>query len=443
MGKSHHIFESLFKMKPFSEEARLYLEQVAPDHPYFSPLQFFHLQQMPSNTEACSLQMARTTLLFNNAHWLNFQLEENDAIAGSEEENISTTNEDDVAKIEERCGVLEAAESRVLEESTVDNGNTIDHEKSFETQNALPNPETSLHLPTANHFNENENILNQDNLDSLFAKPNEELIEKAEPGRNKTEEQVSEGENESIDSSVTANEPGILPGEEPALNETIAIHPDETKVEAPSVNKDEASDAEHRFNSGGTLTETVSEDHNDTEVRKENPDNSVESTSDRSIEHTQHSGNEDELPLDADDAPNGKPLDFKLKLEPLSTEQKDITFEPLHTTDYFASQGIRLSGEIKPTDKLGKQLKSFTEWLKTMKKIHTDKLEQSSGQADKVIQTLAEKSNTEDEVLTEAMAEVLIQQGKAEKAIDVYKKLSLLSPSKNAYFAAKIDQLKQ
>ena len=66
-----------------------------------------------------------------------------------------------------------------------------------------------------------------------------------------------------------------------------------------------------------------------------------------------------------------------------------------------------------------------------------------SGQADQVIQTLAEKSNTEDEVLTEAMAEVLIQQGKAEKAIDVYKKLSLLSPSKNAYFAAKIDQLKQ
>jgi predicted Zn-dependent protease len=78
-----------------------------------------------------------------------------------------------------------------------------------------------------------------------------------------------------------------------------------------------------------------------------------------------------------------------------------------------------------------------------MKKIHTDKLEQSSGQADQVIQTLAEKSNTEDEVLTETMAEVLLQQGKADKAIDVYKKLSLLNPSKNAYFAAKIDQLKQ
>ncbi len=123
-------------------------------------------------------------------------------------------------------------------------------------------------------------------------------------------------------------------------------------------------------------------------------------------------------------------------------DDKALTFEPMHLVDYFASQGIKLTDEVQTADKLGKQLKSFTEWLKTMKKIHVTDTQASAGLADMVIQTLAAKSNTEGEVLTEAMAEVLVHQGKTAKAIEVYKKLSLLNPSKNAFFAAKIDQLK-
>jgi hypothetical protein len=46
-----------------------------------------------------------------------------------------------------------------------------------------------------------------------------------------------------------------------------------------------------------------------------------------------------------------------------------LAFEPYHTVDYFASQGIKLSQEEVTKDKFGKQLKSFTEWLKTMKKL--------------------------------------------------------------------------
>jgi len=119
-----------------------------------------------------------------------------------------------------------------------------------------------------------------------------------------------------------------------------------------------------------------------------------------------------------------------------------LNFEPMHLVDYFASQGIKLSGEIQTADKLGKQLKSFTEWLKTMKKVHVAEAEIGSVQADITIQSLAEKSNTEGEIVTEAMAEVFAQQGKANKAIEVYKKLSLLNPLKSAFFAAKIEQLK-
>jgi hypothetical protein len=119
-----------------------------------------------------------------------------------------------------------------------------------------------------------------------------------------------------------------------------------------------------------------------------------------------------------------------------------LSFEPMHLVDYFASQGIKLNDDIQTADKLGKQLKSFTEWLKTMKKVHVAELENGSIQSDMTIQNLAEKSNTEGEIVTETMAEVFAQQGKAGKAIEVYKKLSLLNPLKSAFFAAKIEQLK-
>ncbi len=123
-------------------------------------------------------------------------------------------------------------------------------------------------------------------------------------------------------------------------------------------------------------------------------------------------------------------------------KESTLTFEPMHLVDYFASQGIKLSDTEQTSDKLGKQLKSFTEWLKVMKKINTPENENSAKIGDISIIAMAEKSNSNGETITESMAEVLIQQGKATKAIEVYKKLSLLNPSKIAYFAAKIEQLK-
>ena len=41
------------------------------------------------------------------------------------------------------------------------------------------------------------------------------------------------------------------------------------------------------------------------------------------------------------------------------------------------------------------------------------------------------------------MAEVLVKQGKIDKAVQVYIKLSFLDPDKSAYFAKKIEQLKE
>ena len=125
------------------------------------------------------------------------------------------------------------------------------------------------------------------------------------------------------------------------------------------------------------------------------------------------------------------------------TKEDVLIFEPLHTTDYFASVGIKLSDEVKPADKLGHQLKSFTEWLKTMKKVHSAPQLNTTAEAEQQIQQLAEKSNVNGDVVTESMADVLAQQGRVDQAIGMLEKLSLLNPLKSAYFAAKIKTLKE
>lgn len=119
-------------------------------------------------------------------------------------------------------------------------------------------------------------------------------------------------------------------------------------------------------------------------------------------------------------------------------------FEPFHTVDYFASQGIKLSQEELPKDKFGKQLMSFTAWLKTMKKLPaTESAKNMDPQAEEKVEHLAAHSVSNPEVVTETMAEVWIKQGQPQKAAEVYRKLSLRYPSKKVYFAAKIQNLTQ
>lgn len=129
---------------------------------------------------------------------------------------------------------------------------------------------------------------------------------------------------------------------------------------------------------------------------------------------------------------------------PVREEENVTAFEPFHTVDYFASQGIKLTLDEKPKDRFGQQLKSFTEWLKTMKRLpQTEIVKNLETGSEQKVQTLAEHSLHEPEVVTEAMAEVWEKQGNYQKAADVYAKLSLLNPSKSVYFAAKIEQLKK
>ena len=134
------------------------------------------------------------------------------------------------------------------------------------------------------------------------------------------------------------------------------------------------------------------------------------------------------------------------KPEPFDPSKAELTFEPFHTVDYFASQGIKFKEEDKPVDKFGQQLKSFTDWLKIMKRLPVSEITknaQTEPAIEQKVDQLAEHSLQDRDVVTEAMAEVWEKQGNTGKAIEIYSKLSLLDPLKSTYFAAKIEGLKK
>ncbi|HET6994716.1 MAG TPA: hypothetical protein VFI06_07025 [Chitinophagaceae bacterium] len=148
-----------------------------------------------------------------------------------------------------------------------------------------------------------------------------------------------------------------------------------------------------------------------------------------------------DLPAARQDLPTAESSSLNIATEP---EKEGLVFEPFHTVDYFASQGIRFKEEEKPKDHFSVQLKSFTEWLKTIKKSSPAEIAATADPtAEKKVEQMAEYSIAERHVTTEAMAEVWKKQGNKARAEEIYRKLSLLDPSKSSYFAAKIEELKK
>lgn len=120
--------------------------------------------------------------------------------------------------------------------------------------------------------------------------------------------------------------------------------------------------------------------------------------------------------------------------------------EPYYTIDYFASQGIKVDFSKDPQDKLTQKMLKFTDWLKKMKSINNTQLQLNNNieqdGIEQAIQGIATASNQSKEIVTETMAQVFEKQGKIDKAIQLYIKLSFLNPEKTAYFASQIQKLK-
>jgi hypothetical protein len=320
MQQSSSIFDILIKQNINGLSIMEHLKQIAYSHPYFTPAQFFLLQQMEASNSEYPIQAAKTAVLFNNPHWLHFQLQpkkQTTVIIENKATEIAPAEENKAAEI-----AIEKENGTVLTANVVDTKDNSESERIAEAATTPAVSDSELLIPVSN------------------------IEEEIKPV-------IEEKQSASIEDTTD---------------------PDDTDGQ-----------------------------ENENEPLREIP---------------------------------------ALKIDLNAPASEGLLFEPLHMVDYFRSQGIKLNEEAQPADKLGRQLKSFTEWLKTMKKIHVADSTAVADQSDSAIQAMAEKSNADNEILTEAMAAVLASQGKAEKAVELYQKLSLLNPAKSAYFAAKIEQLK-
>ncbi|MFL5811725.1 MAG: hypothetical protein ACJ749_19530 [Flavisolibacter sp.] len=257
------------------------------------------------------------------------------------------------------------------------------------------------------------------------------------------ESTINENEVEVDRNSTYANEEVNFIAQE---HEVVA---QEEKESGPSSNNDinYANDEEERINISDVASDAIEESEhfeghavpmvvftNETEANTLN-----DSNEDTEVDN----GNQVNSDIEPD-------LNLKLQIplpaESLAKESNSepLAFEPFHTVDYFASQGIKLSQEEAPKDRFGKQLKSFTEWLKTMKRLPVTEIPTPADATSETnVQHLAEDSVHETDIVTEAMAEVWLKQGNRQKALEIYNKLGLLNPSKRAYFAALIENVKR
>jgi hypothetical protein len=159
--------------------------------------------------------------------------------------------------------------------------------------------------------------------------------------------------------------------------------------------------------------------------------------------------------------------------------KEEILIAPVYTEDYFLQQGIKISDDL-PEDEEIEELKhqdnaaedpkslmvmmSFAEWLLHFK--HTSEKEKEESKDQKALKTMWQKEKLaaamqeeneeipenvfemavnsitkEDDLASEPLANIYIKQGKYDKAIDMYRKLSLRNPQKSAYFANKIEEV--
>ncbi len=165
--------------------------------------------------------------------------------------------------------------------------------------------------------------------------------------------------------------------------------------------------------------------------------------------------------------------------EPAEEMKDEPLIKPIYTEDYFLHQGVDIPGDLpgaetlKPhteeendEDKSLMVVMSFSEWLAYFKtKSQKAKEEEEDQRAlktmwqkEKLAAALEEENDVipenvfemavnsitkEEDLASESLAEIYVKQGKYDKAIDMYRKLSLRNPQKNAYFARKIETIQK
>lgn len=374
--------------QPFEEVAVEQLQQICNSYPFFTPAQILLAAKLQQNNSGLP-DLIQNQMIASpcNSLWVNYLLNNNNTNNISEiflSKQTTSTLLPDKDKIE-----MESLPSEQVPEE--DENETLSISEATSKENmAIQEPEEPSYISEreqADHFIEMNQVSLNEPLEDNYAEINP----------------VSEASQQAIAATFTKNE--------------------EDTSEATQVSLNNLSIAERKLI---THTEMQANDTNQPEQISESHENDTDLEKSEKLSEliaAQWAG-------------------FQEPVEP----EEELTYEPphLYTIDYFGSLGITADLTREPQDKLSKQLLKFTDWLKIVKNQHSpDSPTVQQTEVDSIIPGIAQTSNETREIITETMAEVLVKQGKIDKAVQVYIKLSFLDPDKSAYFAKKIEQLKE
>jgi len=371
------------------------IDTLLVQYPYFS---FLHLLKARKNKveglDQDAVAFKKTTLYFNNIPWLLYQsnqmpvfsktvkeeVEENQAIENTYPllEILDNSNSEEDEKLED-LNTLISHESSTLEEET-----TLD-EFEFE--------DNEIELTNDSDFITEDNITNPNEVIEAIEEPDESTAPSEEPEQSENEfkiELTNDLEFVSEDNITNPNEV-IEAIEEPIestpLSDAIEKSETELKIEME------------------TILEPSLEIENDADLIQ--------------TEHILETSREDFI------------------------EEAIIPIENVYGGDYFTTQGIHIDESEKQEEiKLNFTRNSFKDWLKLMNKIKTEEeIETSKEKNEYPINSLQDIEHQELDIYTETMADIYINQGLKNKAIQIFEKLSLINPSKSAYFTSRINKI--
>lgn len=421
------------------------LELITKEYPYFSPARFLLAKKLKAVAHTSfEAQVQKTALFFTNVYWLHFALQSEEDFSILETVNIAETKTNNVKLLPGLGDKLDEKQQQTIVDHQEIKEEPVEGEKADSFVPDLPDGVTDKNEVAEE---KSEPI----NLFELWGGTSPTVSEEKAEDEIVPDEFHPEPEIilEEIEEKISADEEN---GEE-----HLAV--DDTKADEPKEQKLEPEDHEIPL---ATSSEDIRPQSENYEHHSDRPPEAADANTNLEVEPTDHHNRQEhsvenvaEVSTIADEnhadehvndlsepertAENPGVSHFTETAEPL------VPFEPLYSVDYFASQGIKLLLEKYPQDKLGKQLRSFTDWLKHMKKLGPEDALPTTydEKMELTIQRIADNSNIPRDIITETMAEVLIKQGKTEQAIELYNKLSFMNPGKSAYFADKIQNLKR
>jgi hypothetical protein len=408
------------------------LQTIVAEYPYFAPAHLVYAAKLKSeNSFKLQTQIQKAGLFFNNFKWLQYQLLE--VNVGNFNSSIVANNGNHQKSVIEGNQITEEITNGLIKEEV----NTVAEPVEMKGNTPFTQYDVAETIPSnVNSFMSNmsiptiediKGIMNgidekkEDVKDEIIAVAKEETaaIEAISPvlpiNENIGKEVVEEiNANDNEEGELTA-EP-IITGFE--VDEPIIIE-DAIATPANDIHAQIASLKANWYTQQKAVAEEIVEQKPTTAIHSTPTENNI-----------------------ATDLAAIK-KEFNKPVESLANEPLPFETEPYYTIDYFASQGIKFDYTKDPQDKLTAKMLKFTDWLKKMKSPKPEiNITVDDPELDKAIQNIAAASNQSKEIITETMAEIFAKQGKTDKAIQLYIKLSFLIPDKSAYFATKLKELK-